>query len=156
MTATATVPLPCVRFQSNLSALKSPLLLALSQCKSTFITADVIEGAFALLSFIDSQVQLDQFIDRTHCFWELIAKSSDVEPILDAALGGFKELGEECTVEIKRIAKNKEVDSDVQGKILNIGRSLVKIAIRELQATGSTTAVSAADLTKMAKLYNLV
>ncbi len=146
-----TTPPPRDRFFHNLVGMKAPLLVAVSQCKSTLVTSDLLELAFSFLTFVNHQELIDTFIDRTHQHWELIATTQDVSVILDAALGGFQELGKDRIAEIQRIVKDKEVDSAIQVKLLNIGRSLVKIAIRELQAVGSAKI----NVPKMAKLYEL-
>lgn len=149
----AAVPPPCDRFFNNLLCMKQPLLRALSHCKasSAIIDADLLEGAFAFLTFMNHQDLLDQFIARTHQHWELIAVSKDVAPILEATLGGFQELGKDRIDEILRIVKGEHVDLAIQNKLHELGKSLVKIAIRHLHATGNSPVV----VSKMAALYNL-
>ncbi len=151
---TTVVPPPCDRFYNNLMCIKPPILQALSQSKGTqssLVNSEVVEAAFLLLAYAGRQELLDTFIERTHTHWELIASSKDVSPIIDTILGGFQELGSDRITEIKRIVKEKEVDPEIQFKVFNIGKSLVKIAIRHLQAVGSETI----DIQKMARLYDL-
>ncbi len=144
-------PPPCDRFHNNLLCMKDPILSAISQCKSSLISSDLVEAAFAFLTIMNHQDLLDTFIKRTHQHWELIAMSKDVTPILDSVLGGFEELGKERIAEIQRVVKDKEVNNEVQAQILILGKSLVKIAIRHLQATGSTIV----NVGLMARLYDL-
>ena len=135
--------------------MKSPLLSALSQCKaSSIIDADLLEAAFAFLSFLKHQDLLDQFIARTHSHSALIASSQDVAPILEATLGGFQELGKERIDEILRVVKGKEVDVNIQAKLLELGKSLVKISIRHLHAIGNVPPPPV-DVAKMAELYGI-
>jgi hypothetical protein len=134
--------------------MKAPILDAIQQCKKSppsLISADLVEGAFGFVGFMNHQELLDAFIARTHQHWELIAKTTDVAPVLESVLGGFEELGTERCGEILRVVKNDEVDKEVQKKLLDLGRSLVKIGIRHLQAVGSKEV----DVKRMAQLYQL-
>lgn len=150
---TTQVPPPCDRFYNNLVCMKSPLIQAIVSRKtpSTVISPDIIEAAFTFLAFMNHQELLDTFIERTHVHWEIIATSKEVSPILDAVLGGFDELGKDRIEEIKKIVQNKEVDVEIQAKLLNLGKSLVRIAIRHLQVTGS----SIINVKKMSQVYEL-
>lgn len=148
----APLPPPCDRFVNNLLCMKAPILTAISQshCKSTLISPDLVTGAFTIISFMDKQDLLNKFIERTQCNWELIATcGDDVAPVVENVLKGFQELGTELIDEILRVVKAKEVDIAVQKQILDLGRSLVRIAIRYLQQEGKE------DVTEMAKLYKI-
>lgn len=154
---TAAIPPPSDRFHNNVLCMKEPILKAISQCKGaspSLISAELVEGAFGLLVFMDHQELLNSFIERTHQHWEIIAKSKDVAPIIDSVLGGFQELGAERIAEVKRVVKDRQVDIAIQQQLLDLGRSLVKIAIKYLhgvQHPGGHTI----DVEAMAKLYAL-
>lgn len=148
----------CDRFFTNLTCLKKPILDAISQCKKsppTLISPQLLEGAFAIISLMPHKDLFDEFIQRTHSHWTVIGVSKEVGPILNVVLGGFQELGSDRIAEILRVVNEKEVDVEVQQKLLVLGKSLVKIALRHLNDNPRIATSLSIDVAKMAKLYNL-
>lgn len=157
--AAATIPPACDRFYNNLLCMKQPIVDAINQCKNsppTLIGTDLVELAFLMANSMDHQALFDLFIDRTHEQWSLIASSQDVAAVLKPTLAGFEELGADRIAEILRVVKDKEVDAEIQKKLLNLGRSLVKISLRYIHETKPANAPKSINVPAMAGLYGLV
>lgn len=136
--------------------MKQPIIDAIGQCKkspATLINADLVDLAFMMAGAVKHQDLLDMFIQRTHTHWTLIARSQDVATVLEPVLAGFEEMGVDRIQEILRVVKDGDVDTEIQKKLLTLGRSLVKIALRHLNEKpmpGTTI-----DVHAMAKLFAL-
>lgn len=155
------IPPPCDRFYNNLLCMKQPIVDAIAQCKkspSELISVELVELAFLLAGAMSHQELLDAFIERTHIYWNIIATSKDVAAVLEPVLSGFKEMGEDRVQEILRVVKDKEVDTKIQERLLTLGKSLVKIALREVHAAQQkcpSSLPSVKNVHATAKLYDL-